>query len=413
MLATAERLLEDFWSRRGAPLTRAEAVGEVVSMAAFVPAAVALLVLAPDPGRGAGLGLVLAFTLAFAVAVSVRFPIGVSSAVPATLVLVPMYFALPPAIVPVCVFAAMAATSAVGPSNGMQRRWRVMMSASDSWHALSGAVVLVLAGAPTVTEATPLVLLATLAAMIGTDWLNTLTRERVVSGEPMSRQVGVVAQSSILDAAVAPVGFAAAHAGRAGVLLVLPLVGLLALIARDRTGRIDRAHQRLVELEHFRRQAVTDDLTGLANHRHLQEALDERLAAPGAVVSLVLLDVDDFKAVNDRHGHAMGDELLRAVGGALGVVAARHGLAARYGGEEFALVVDGDLEAARRLAERACAAIRAIRVEELRVTASCGAATGTVKDALFADADAALYAAKRAGKDRVAAAPAAPVPLAA
>ncbi len=109
----------------------------------------------------------------------------------------------------------------------------------------------------------------------------------------------------------------------------------------------------------------------------------------------------------------MGDELLRAVGGALGVVSARHGLAARYGGEEFALVVDGDLDAARQLAERACAAIRAISVDAVRVTASCGAATGTVKDALFADADAALYAAKRAGKDRVATAPVAPVSLAA
>jgi diguanylate cyclase (GGDEF)-like protein len=170
----------------------------------------------------------------------------------------------------------------------------------------------------------------------------------------------------------------------------------------------------------LRRQAVTDELTGLANHRRLQELLaaavarHERHAQPA---SLILLDIDDFKAINDRHGHLTGDRVLRALGGRLRSICRAIDEPARYGGEELAVVVHGDVAAATALAERLRIAIADLEVvspdgARLALTASCGvAATGPgMHDAagLIAAADAALYRAKHEGKNCVRAAAAEP-----
>lgn len=156
-----------------------------------------------------------------------------------------------------------------------------------------------------------------------------------------------------------------------------------------------------------------DALTGLANRRAFDEELARevaRAAREGTPLSVIVLDVDRFKAVNDRHGHAAGDEVLRAVAArAAGVLRAEH-LLARLGGEEFGAVLAGaDLAQATAAAERMRAALAAAPVEAagqaLRVTASFGCATlapGETGEALVARADARLYAAKEAGRDRVA-----------
>ncbi len=166
----------------------------------------------------------------------------------------------------------------------------------------------------------------------------------------------------------------------------------------------------------LRRQAVTDELTGLANHRRLQELLGaavaryERHAEPAG---LILLDIDDFKAINDRHGHLTGDRVLRALGACLRSVCRATDEPARYGGEELAVVVRGDLAATSALADRLRAAIERGEVVSpegapLRLTASCGvAALGDgIADApgLIDAADAALYRAKAEGKNCVRAA---------
>lgn len=169
----------------------------------------------------------------------------------------------------------------------------------------------------------------------------------------------------------------------------------------------------------FRRvasQATTDALTGLANRRSFDEelALEWRRAHRiGDSLALVLLDLDDFKKVNDTHGHLAGDAVLRTIGEVLGAGVRQIDLAARYGGEEFVVLVpESDLKGTTQLAKRLRLAVSKARAELpdgrlLKVTASFGVAVkGDLASAeqLVAAADEALYEAKRAGKNRVVAA---------
>jgi len=165
--------------------------------------------------------------------------------------------------------------------------------------------------------------------------------------------------------------------------------------------------------ETVERQAVTDDLTGLANRRAFDETMAtevERSRRFDQPVSLVMVDIDDFKLVNDRHGHLLGDEVLKRVADVLRASGREIDEPARYGGEELAMVLPGtDLEGAYNLAERIRQGIDDLRFplpdgEELQVTASLGAAVrpGSADDVvgLVQAADQALYEAKRSGKNR-------------
>jgi diguanylate cyclase (GGDEF)-like protein len=179
--------------------------------------------------------------------------------------------------------------------------------------------------------------------------------------------------------------------------------------------------------EQVSEQAVTDDLTGLANKRAFGEQAAKEAARAerfGHPLSLLMLDIDDFKLVNDTYGHLQGDEVLRRVAAVLEAESRGVDEPARYGGEEFVVALpetdaDGAVELAERVRSR-------LELEEipfvegdggadaggtpwLSVTASIGVASmpGSADDleTLIAAADAALYAAKRAGKNRVEAAP--------
>jgi diguanylate cyclase (GGDEF)-like protein len=162
------------------------------------------------------------------------------------------------------------------------------------------------------------------------------------------------------------------------------------------------------------RQAVTDALTGLANRRQFYEVLGreyERAQRFGQPVSLILLDIDDFKQINDSRGHLAGDAVLHSVAATVAEVIREIDLAARYGGEEFAVLLpQTGPEGAANLAERLRSEIaaRSIRfgTEEISgVTASFGVAAGPddqmTQIDLIASADAALYQAKREGKNHV------------
>ena len=155
--------------------------------------------------------------------------------------------------------------------------------------------------------------------------------------------------------------------------------------------------------------ADTDGLTGLKNHRAFQERLREevqRAARYDTPLSLLMLDVDDFKSYNDVFGHPAGDAALRKIGAVLQATARTHDLIARYGGEEFAVILpETDAKNALIAAERFRAAVEAADWRERQITVSSGAATLalTVCDALalIAAADAALYQSKERGRNCV------------
>jgi diguanylate cyclase (GGDEF)-like protein len=167
--------------------------------------------------------------------------------------------------------------------------------------------------------------------------------------------------------------------------------------------------------EAVEQQAVTDELTGLANVRAFIAALDrevERGRRFGTPLGLIMLDIDDFKRVNDSFGHQQGDEVLALVAGVLREEIRELDTAARYGGEELAVILpQTGASGAELLAERMRAAVASLQVPRvggrgtLSVTASFGVAampdSALDRDGLIAAADAALYAAKRAGKNRV------------
>jgi diguanylate cyclase (GGDEF)-like protein len=160
--------------------------------------------------------------------------------------------------------------------------------------------------------------------------------------------------------------------------------------------------------------AITDPLTGLYNRRQffaLAEREFVRALRYHRAVAVLMLDIDHFKAVNDAHGHPIGDEVLRAVAGRCASGLRTMDLLGRYGGEEFvALLPETDWDGAQQAAERLRHAIRETpiitRVGPVRVTVSVGFALCVENcpdlTALIHSADQALYAAKQGGRDRVA-----------
>jgi diguanylate cyclase (GGDEF)-like protein len=167
--------------------------------------------------------------------------------------------------------------------------------------------------------------------------------------------------------------------------------------------------------ETIQRQAVTDELTGLFNHRRFQEVMTaevERTRRFGQELGLIMLDLDNFKRVNDTYGHLQGDLVLKEVARVLRESSREIDEPARYGGEEMAVALpQTGLQGAYEFAERVRQRIEALQLPllegegTLRVTASFGAASlphsaKVDKDALVAAADAALYRAKRSGKNR-------------
>jgi diguanylate cyclase (GGDEF)-like protein len=165
--------------------------------------------------------------------------------------------------------------------------------------------------------------------------------------------------------------------------------------------------------ERLLRQARTDPLTGLPHHGTFHRQLDEEIARTarfGSVLSLAVIDIDHFKTVNDAHGHEVGDATLRAVAARLSAHARVVDLAARVGGEEFGWLMPGTpLQGARAAAERFRSAVADEGfgpVSSLTVSVGVAQLTDLDEDgsSLFRRADAALFAAKAAGRDRTMAA---------
>jgi len=206
------------------------------------------------------------------------------------------------------------------------------------------------------------------------------------------------------------------------------LIGLLSVARADRpfteaernlfdylAGQASVSIENIDLHERVQRQAVTDELTGLYNHRRFHEAIStevERAKRFRQDLGLVMLDIDDFKQVNDRFGHQQGDIVLREVARIVQGFSREIDAPARYGGEELALLLPGtDLEGAYLLAERVRQGIEGLGLtvsglpDEVQVTASLGVAAISSGHELeprelIAAADAALYEAKRSGKNK-------------
>lgn len=183
--------------------------------------------------------------------------------------------------------------------------------------------------------------------------------------------------------------------------------------AEARNVQLLALNERLAEQEaRMRDLSERDHLTGVANRRHFETALDAMLNADSAVrhrVALALVDVDHFKPINDQHGHAAGDAMLRAVASAMMSHLRLHDVVARIGGDEFAFAIAGaDASAAIERAQRIASTLRGARIEGFPGISPASLSIGIAlshendsRESLFARADAALYAVKREGRDGV------------
>jgi diguanylate cyclase (GGDEF)-like protein/putative nucleotidyltransferase with HDIG domain len=179
------------------------------------------------------------------------------------------------------------------------------------------------------------------------------------------------------------------------------LLDLLAGVVAQTATALDNA--RLIET--MAHQARFDNLTGLLGHRAFHEALEIQLERANVPFTLASIDIDDFKLINDLHGHPIGDEALRRVAEALRRGVGEHDSVFRVGGEEFAVLLPGrTADEARPIAERLREAVAGTPFTlPLRVSIGLAAwpADAEDRDALLERADDALYGAKRAGKNRV------------
>jgi diguanylate cyclase (GGDEF)-like protein len=195
-------------------------------------------------------------------------------------------------------------------------------------------------------------------------------------------------------------------------LIVLGSVfGVLFVLVRTAAREVEAAQHDLETM------AVTDVVTGLANRRYLMARAAEECARiprqrgrdpAKSGVGFIMADIDGFKAVNDTHGHFVGDDVLRAVADRIRRVTRRYDIVGRYGGDEFLVVVPGtDFDETGSVAERVWQIVRdepfALPGDPVRVTVSVGftCADGDDVNAAIKRADEALYRAKHAGRDRI------------
>jgi diguanylate cyclase (GGDEF)-like protein len=206
-------------------------------------------------------------------------------------------------------------------------------------------------------------------------------------------------------------GFLGITAPELAILVLFLMLGVALAWALART--LTRLHQRVSE------QAMTDPLTGLANRRYMSETLDREVARARRFshpISLIIIDVDDFKQINDREGHLQGDVVLETVADQVRDCTRSIDVPARYGGDELAVIlVETDREGALIVGERLADRMRSVEVPlrqggTMAVTISLGVATipdsADSLDSLVDSADRALLRAKRAGKNQIRAAPA-------
>ena len=345
-----QRVIEEARVRRLQRLARRELWSLALFTSAFVAAATALVLYLPSD-RAPGLGAVLVLVGAYAAAFRLEFEIGSGTAVPTELILVPMLFVLPTGWVPFAVAAGVLLASSIECLRGALHLERLVLRLLNASYAIGPALVLGLAGeGPPSLGQWPLYL-AALAAQFALDFAVTAARQWTTLGVPPKHHLRAMASVYVIDAGLAPVGLAVAFAAQSspyGVLLALPLIGLLSIFARERRVRID--HE--LELRDAYRGTAfllgdvveaDDEYTGVHSRDVVELTLRvvDRLGLPArerrdAEFAALLHDVgkvrvpnsiinkagplsDEERAVMQRHT-IEGELLLLRVGGLLGEI---------------------------------------------------------------------------------------------
>jgi diguanylate cyclase (GGDEF)-like protein len=188
-----------------------------------------------------------------------------------------------------------------------------------------------------------------------------------------------------------------------GIITTLLLLGLISFFLSRLIRKLDEARQTIEKI------AITDALTDLFNRRHILLRFEEefeKFKRLNKNVSCLMIDVDNFKDINDSYGHQIGDQVLQAISARMRDSVRAYDILGRYGGEEFLIIMpDTGLEDAAGLAERIRTSVKEVLIGNAAVTLSLGVVCSEVSDRSVDDiikrADENLYKAKKGGRDRI------------
>src|ERR671930_79816 len=303
-----EKLLVEARSRARTRLMGRERWTSFALGGGFLAAAFAMAVLLRwqgpfEPATAALLVLTLALVS------RIEFEVGTGSVVPTQVVLVPMLLLLPAPVVPLCVAAGYALGGVVDHVQGRRHPQRLAVLLGSCWHSVGPALLLALFASSTARWSQWPLYLCALAAQFALDFTSSAGREWLAFGMSPRKLLPFFGWVYTVDALLAPVGFLAARESetmRYAFLLAMAPACLLALLARERRGRIERAQAFQHAYDGAYLEARQDALTGLANRLDWEEAAGSETARPTETApraSVILLDVDRLKHANDSRGH--------------------------------------------------------------------------------------------------------------
>jgi diguanylate cyclase (GGDEF)-like protein len=371
----------------------------------FLVLAMACAARAPGLGPGDAAAAVPLIAL-YVVAYRTVFESVSSSAVPTQPILVGLLLLLPPAVVPIIVLLALqiAGSGVLQPDD---RREAVLLRWVQGWHCLGPVFVLLLAGSPAASLDHWPLYLGALAAQFVLDATVCAIRARVL-GASLTRLAATLQWTYAVDSLLAPIGVAIVLAGGRSPTTVLMLaapIGLIRLLARDRVEQFETVVSLGTAYSEVQAEARVDPLTGLANRRGWEEAMEgaARRLREGTAVSVTALmaDLDGLKQVNDSFGHEAGDRMIMSMAQALRTAFPQAAVAARLGGDEFgALLVNqsGTAEDGQMLATLRAALAQQPGAHGHKLSASLGVASSPPEPTVH---EAARMADHRAGIDKI------------
>jgi diguanylate cyclase (GGDEF)-like protein len=401
---TEVRLVEEARKRSGSRLYGRDRQTTLVSGLGFLATALIIFATA-DVGTMPSLGLTALLIVSYAMLSRVEFELGSGTVLPTELVLVPMLFLLPVALVPLLVALGFILGGLPDMIRGRLHAERVFVRLSYSWHAIGPTVVFLMAtpGAPSWHD-WPIYVLA-LGAQFGLDLASSMGREWLGVGVSPALLAPVLLRAYLVDLLLAPIGFLAAMSAvehPLGFLPVLSLAALLAMLATDRRERIGETIVLTDAFETASTVARADALTGLANRRAWEDHIEALAAAQkedARSVSIIIVDLDGLKLANDTRGHAFGDSLIQTAARLVERCADKGCFVARLGGDEFGVALKADRSACDALLARLDTAVRSHpRVNGFPLSFSLGAGTSPpapTLSAAFVDADREMYKQKR------------------